>query len=858
MKKTIILLTLILSLHIVFAEYSYELSNFQKQASVSHSGSELITYKVTNGNAMCAMDCKARIKSSIYNSDIKSFNLKAGYYITLNFYGNAPSKSESNYKESGDVIYDLDIVCKTKESLFPICPAGTEKGNEVGSTEFKLMYELSEADKHNKEQLDRVLDKLKDSLDDVNKELNEVESLYNDAKRKIKLSNLGSDISDIEDDFKPYLSKIESIENYYNKLDFGSGIDIYNSMTYFSQSTFQTRIRNIKNEIEETKEKHDKIVDKINDYKIRLQKYNKETYLFKLDIDYENLISSIESYSKSIEKLSFSSYSSLETNVNSFETKFNSFENKLKDEKDKVTTSLQNSIKNEYNKLDEIQTLNTNLDSYSIIKKYCDTFSNVLPNKFQQFNTKEQEKINQENLNRITRNEEIETCRVKWNELNNITNEIKTISKNKYIDKTLINGCSNSLNQLQEKDFSLEDIENTISKCKEFKTKLIINIEENNGFASSIINFFKNLFSENIVLVEHNLKELDSFKNLKEITFSPVEFSQTSLDLVDKYCDIDIKNINIKLTKEAKSLEYNEYSGGSVANFKINEGECSNNKCYDLEEGYPILFVHGHLFNANDDPMEESINTFDDLISYIDKNRDNSFDAGKIVSAGSENLGSDMAVTKEASLFRTTYYGAAYINSEGYYVWKSSKYESISDYAKKLGEIIDSTLELTNRKKIKIVAHSMGGLVTREYIRKEGKDKIDTFIMIGTPNKGVEGTVAKNCYEGLGDGAETECKEMLKGSSFLTKLNSMSRSSLPEKTYIVAGVYSNKETDGIVLYENTQVVNVKLYKKRSSESYQGDLLEGLGSFLGEDFLHSQLVNPSKTYDVSSTVLELLD
>ena len=64
-------------------------------------------------------------------------------------------------------------------------------------------------------------------------------------------------------------------------------------------------------------------------------------------------------------------------------------------------------------------------------------------------------------------------------------------------------------------------------------------------------------------------------------------------------------------------------------------------------------------------------------------------------------------------MFRTTYYGNAYIDSSGEFQFEKRNFESISKYADKLNEIIDATLETTDRKQLKIVSHSMGGLVVR-------------------------------------------------------------------------------------------------------------------------------------------------
>lgn len=63
-------------------------------------------------------------------------------------------------------------------------------------------------------------------------------------------------------------------------------------------------------------------------------------------------------------------------------------------------------------------------------------------------------------------------------------------------------------------------------------------------------------------------------------------------------------------------------------------------------------------------------------------------------------------------------------------------YGDIRDYAKTLDEIIETTKSENQVKKVDIVAHSMGGLISRFRIQKIKDYDIDKLIMIGTPNHG--------------------------------------------------------------------------------------------------------------------------
>ena len=69
-----------------------------------------------------------------------------------------------------------------------------------------------------------------------------------------------------------------------------------------------------------------------------------------------------------------------------------------------------------------------------------------------------------------------------------------------------------------------------------------------------------------------------------------------------------------------------------------------------------------------------------------------------------------------------------------YYDWRSNNAVSAENYLK---PIIDKALSESGAYKVNIVAHSMGGLLARNYIQSyEYRNDVESLIMIGTPNKG--------------------------------------------------------------------------------------------------------------------------
>ncbi len=92
-----------------------------------------------------------------------------------------------------------------------------------------------------------------------------------------------------------------------------------------------------------------------------------------------------------------------------------------------------------------------------------------------------------------------------------------------------------------------------------------------------------------------------------------------------------------------------------------------------------------------------------------------------------------------------TYYGQTGVLS----VWNVSYYSTdmlneslfgdLTRYAKRLEDMVDRILELTGQPKVILIAHSMGGLVSRRYMSMSNSNwnKVDTLLTVGSPLMGV-------------------------------------------------------------------------------------------------------------------------
>ncbi|MGN6256301.1 MAG: lipase family alpha/beta hydrolase [Solirubrobacterales bacterium] len=104
-------------------------------------------------------------------------------------------------------------------------------------------------------------------------------------------------------------------------------------------------------------------------------------------------------------------------------------------------------------------------------------------------------------------------------------------------------------------------------------------------------------------------------------------------------------------------------------------------------------------------------------------------------------------------------YPKSYLSAYSYNTSQSNKV----DAEKEVKSHVESLLSSTGATKVDIIAHSMGSLNTRWYIKfLGGESKVDDWVSLGGPNHGTE--TANTC-------TQTSCIEMRVGSTFLSELN---------------------------------------------------------------------------------------
>jgi triacylglycerol lipase len=104
-------------------------------------------------------------------------------------------------------------------------------------------------------------------------------------------------------------------------------------------------------------------------------------------------------------------------------------------------------------------------------------------------------------------------------------------------------------------------------------------------------------------------------------------------------------------------------------------------------------------------------------------------------------------------------YPKSYLSAYSYNTSQSNKVDAEIE----VKSHVESLLKATGASKVDIVAHSMGSLNTRWYVKFNGGEaKVDDWVSLGGPNHGTE--FANFCFS-------TSCTEMRIGSKFLGELN---------------------------------------------------------------------------------------
>jgi hypothetical protein len=351
-------------------------------------------------------------------------------------------------------------------------------------------------------------------------------------------------------------------------------------------------------------------------------------------------------------------------------------------------------------------------------------------------------------------------------------------------------------------------------------------------FNSMVLALGENNKIENKTILFNNLK------SEKENLFSILK-NESDYNVSANY----ILGVTIHPVNASKILINNETYNFSFILDEPSPVCCFRNECYkcinDPSSNYPVILVHGHSFNEKLS-AELSLEAFSEMASALEK--DGYLNAGYFYGSQYDEFAKGYLGKINSSVaVEATYYLNTLETQEGSFIF-DSKEEDIDTYAGRLNEVISNVKYLTGKNKVILVAHSMGGLVTRRYLQLYGDQDIAKVVLVGSPNKGVDGFVLTYCPI---LGADIECSEMNKSSSFLAELNNASLPDIPIYNIIGMGcLWEGSQGDGIV-------------KSESAYLEGADNIYVTGTCSGVDFFHVNMIKPSKYPEIYTLIKGLI-
>jgi len=358
-------------------------------------------------------------------------------------------------------------------------------------------------------------------------------------------------------------------------------------------------------------------------------------------------------------------------------------------------------------------------------------------------------------------------------------------------------------------------------RLKEFKIK---NVSFNETLEiNSLINEFNEIINnrESYYLIYDFISKLDNFN------FT----GQTCCFASEMINDFNLSKIYLYEINNNFSINFSESEPKCC--FFGNCNACDSNS---NNSKYPIIFVHGHSFNHKIS-AEYSFDTFEKLQEKLEQ--ENYINAGTIISTSGK-----------AGVLGRANYPFSFVSSYYFDIYKNdlstkivqTKGDSIDTYAIRLNDIVKEVKSETDKDKVIIIAHSMGGLVSRRYLQIFGEEDVEKFIMLGTPNHGISKKIYDYCKL---FGSNRECEDMNSDSLLINKLN-QDVLEIPVYNIIGLGCDMNGEDGDGIVENKTAYLNF-------AENYY---ISGIcpGTF---DFLHLRMVEPEQYPEVYEIIKSAL-
>lgn len=344
---------------------------------------------------------------------------------------------------------------------------------------------------------------------------------------------------------------------------------------------------------------------------------------------------------------------------------------------------------------------------------------------------------------------------------------------------------------------------------------------------------FKDVFSlQNKKLIADEISEQINEFYEKYQTF----YGETVCLLAENVTSEDLMKIDITLITPPP-VTFSLREPDSVCCLSGKCGKCCGEEC--STENYPIIFLHGQSINEAIS-VGYSLDTFskikEKMIStgYID--------AGAIILG--TGTGQGLWGKVNSTLIMTgSYFFDTYKTETGESVFSSNK-EGIDTYAIRLKNLVELVKSRTNKDKVIIATHSMGGVVARRYVQIFGGNSVEKMILVTSPNHGIDDKIRDYCAV---IGPEVSCSELDKNSIFMNQLNNARTEKIPTYNIIGTGCNMGDETGDGVIKSSSQYL----------ESAVNYYFSGTCNELNFEFFHEYIIYPDKYPEVYNKIYEIL-
>ncbi|MBI2647719.1 alpha/beta fold hydrolase [Candidatus Woesearchaeota archaeon] len=789
----------------------------QKYFNMNYGNVSEILFNITIDNVpLCKTQC-----SFSFNDRSRNLVIDNGYFQIANNQHFSKSYNLSVKRlGSGQDLYSFEVRCNSIYSFLCL----TKSKQTFRSSLISVNYDLTETERELKNMLKKNITVFLDLLSEVDILLQQLNQKYFELGFKLNLRDLSKDKIEIDHQYDKVIISTENIKSLWAVENYVKLDSLFNESFFKIMADIMSSITDIDKKIGEIAKLHNDLLLQLNQFQ---EKLNEITYVVNiLDGDIiqglNDTTKNFKLVSSSLVDNTFDTYEEVIKAINNLSNSYDLIVEKTKVNATILFFNLGYVLDYENNFLCNL--INSCKENISIVKilNMSKEFVNIYPNTIEVGNTC--------NLLKQQENKYVE-----------IKNE--TLSSNISFPSDI--GFVNLVNVHREN--LLREINNSYYDSFEA-------IIKENATNSDIIDIAHLILPKNKTTVTPlNYNQTINFSLYLLSNLSPLESTKGLLNKCNKIDKLqideltfDFKPVNTNITYKTIVRINTTISDNPPICCIFNNCKpcCMDDSCSNDPKTFPIIFIHGHSLAKGNSP-EFSLDSFNKLQLKL---QEEGFLNGGIISlySKSESIEKGLwGLSGKPITVKVSYYYDAFRHDDKYTL-VPTKSENIDTYAIRLKDLIDIVRERTNKTKVNIIAHSMGGLVARRYLQIFGDAHIDKLIMIATPNKGISGPISSYCKI---IGESRECIDMHENSLFLNKLNDPLKQPKNVKLYNIIGKGCGMDLgdgDGIVLSKNAELDNAQVYYVNGT---CGGLFGGL--------LHTDILDIDKYPKTYSIVKEIL-